>query len=499
MKIRSSLVLLVLVASLVLSACATAPATPAAEPAAAAAEEAAAEEAAATEAPAEEASATEESAEAATEAPAEEAAATEAPAEEAAATEVPAEEAAADASSTEDFRTSDSGYEGVLNYWVLGFTPGNQFATPMETAVAAFEAANPGIDVEIVGYPPNDEGFTALNIAVQTGQGVDVLRLPSDRLLGFVAEGLIAPAEDYMSESDLADFYPAVLDTVRLQDNKAMAWPLWVVPMGMYLNTDVFAERGVELPSKEWTWEEFVEVGKQLTFTRDNGEEVYGFAGFVDPGVINTWSLFMNEDPSVRPVVDGEFGFDSPEAIAGIQRYADMALVDKITPPDFGALADADVKGGFTNGQFAMVIDATGPAAQFKADGVNYEIYPVPTIGDNDPVTAGAVGLIAVVQQDDEASCRSRHGSCPLPDQRRRARGCADYREHPGRLLPGSGRTRFGCGCAAARSVHPLPALHVRDTDSGELVGFDPYHPPGAAECHLRRGNCRGSHDGDRA
>jgi len=356
MKIRSSLLVLLLIASLVLSACAVAPA-----PAAPAA-----------------------------------------PAE-AAATEAPAEEAAAEAPASGDLRVSTSGYQGVLNYWVLGFTPGNQFATPMETAVSTFEAANPGIDVEIIGYPPNDEGFTALNLAVQTGQGVDVLRLPSDRLLGFVAEGLIAPAEDYMTEADLADYYPNVLDVVRLQDNKAMAWPLWVVPMGMYLNTDVFAERGVELPSKEWTWEEFVDVAKQLTFTRDNGEQVYGWAGFVDPGVVNTWAHFMNEGPTVRPIVDGKFGFASPEAIAGIQRFANLALVDKVTPPDFGALADADVKGGFTNGQFAMVVDATGPAAQFKADGVNYEIYPIPTVGDNDPITIGAVGLIAVVAQDDQA------------------------------------------------------------------------------------------------
>lgn len=319
--------------------------------------------------------------------------------------EVPAaEEPAAEAPAPSgDIRVSNSGYEGVLNFWVLGYTPGNQFAVPMEVAVAAFEEANPGIDVELIGYPPNDEGFTALNIAVQTGQGVDVLRLPSDRLLAFVAEGLIAPAEDYMTEEDLADFYPNVLDVVRLQDNKAMAWPLWVVPMGMYLNVDVFEERGVELPSKEWTWEEFVDVANQLTFTRDNGEQVYGWAGFVDPGVINSWPLFMNGGTSIAPVVDGQFGFDSPEAIASIQRYADLALVEQVTPPDFGAMADAEVKGGFTNGQLAMIIDATGPAAQFRADGVNFEIYPIPTVGDNETVTAGAVGLIAVVQQDDAA------------------------------------------------------------------------------------------------
>lgn len=376
MKHRSpAILLLALVAALVLAACGG---TPAAQPTTAPAEPP-------TAAPA---------AEQPTQAPAATAAAPAAPA----ATEA----TAAPAASEGDIRTSSSGFSGMLSYWVLGFTPGNQFAIPMERAVAKFMEANPEIKVEIIGYPPNDEGFTKLNTAVQSGQGVDVLRLPSDRLLAFVAEDLVAPAEDFMSEEDKADYYPNVLDVVRLEDNKAMAWPLWVVPMGMYLNKDVFEEQGVAMPPKDWTWEQFVETAKQLTFARANGEQVYGFSGFIDPGVVNTWGLFMNEDPSVRPVVDGKFGFDSATATAAIQRYADLALVEKVTPPDFGAMADADIKGGFTNKQIAMIVDATGPAAQFQKDGVNFEIYPIPTVNGNN-VTIGAVGLIAVVKTDDQA------------------------------------------------------------------------------------------------
>jgi multiple sugar transport system substrate-binding protein len=386
---RGTFALLFALLALVLAACGGAPAAqptsaPAEPTAAPAATEAPTAAAAATEAPA----ATEAATEAATTAPAATEAATTAP-----------------AAGEDDLRVSDSGFQGTLSYWVLGFTPGNQFATPMEQAVAKFEEANPGIDVELIGYPPNDEGFTKLNTAVQSGQGVDVLRLPSDRLLAFAAEGLVAPIDDYMTEADIADYYPNVLDRVRVTDDgMAYAWPLWVVPMGMYLNTDVFEERGVELPPQDWTWEQFVDTAKQLTFARDNGEQVYGWAGFVDPGVVNTWGLFMNESPDIQPLVENntKFGLDTPEATAAIQRYADLALVHKVTPPDFGAMADADVKGGFTTGQIAMIVDATGPAAQFKADGVNFEIYPIPSVNGN-TTTVGAVGLIAVVETDDEA------------------------------------------------------------------------------------------------
>ena len=182
-----------------------------------------------------------------------------------------------------------------------------------------------------------------------------------------VRDDLIEPIDAYMTAEDKADIFPNVLDVTRLKDGKAYAWPLgscrWACT-----NKDVFAEAKVDMPSKTWTYEQFVETAKKVTFKRANGEQVYGFAGFVDPGVVNTWGLWMNEDVSVRPVTkDGKFGFDNAATAAGMQRFADLALVHKVTPPDFGSMKDPDVKGGFTNKQIAMVVDATGFAPQLVA------------------------------------------------------------------------------------------------------------------------------------
>lgn len=337
--------------------------------------------------------------------------ATEAPkaAEAPKATEAPKAAAAAPAPAQAKggLRKSTSGYKGDLNLWVLGYTPGNQFANPFDLAVAQFMADNPDIKVNITGYPPNDEGFTKLTTALQTGSGIDVLRIPSDRLPAFVKDDLVAPIDTFLTDADKADILPNVLDVTRLKDNKAFAWPLWVVPMGVYVNTDVFKEAGVPLPPKDWTWEQFVDAAKKTTFKRANGEQVYGFSGFIDPGVINTWPMWMNQDKGVRPLTaDGKFGLDSAAAAQGLQRFANLALVDKVTPPDFGSQKDSDVKGGFKNKQYAMVIDATGFAPQLLADKVNFEIYPIPTVNGN-KLTGGAVGLIAVAQNKDEAKLKA--------------------------------------------------------------------------------------------
>ena len=56
---------------------------------------------------------------------------------------------------------------------------------------------------------------------------------------------------------------------------------------------------------------------------------------------------------------DGKFGFNNAATATALQRFADLSLVHKVTPPDFGSMKDSDVKGGFTNKQLAMIVDAT--------------------------------------------------------------------------------------------------------------------------------------------
>lgn len=324
-----------------------------------------------------------------------------APTAAAAATTAPTSAAPPPRTAKGGIRKSTSGYKGTLNLWVLGYTPGNAFANPFDNAVEQFMKDNPDIKVDITGYPPNDEGFAKLTAALQSGQGIDVLRMASDRLPQYVSEDLVEAIDTYMTAEDKADVLSNVLDVTRLKDGKAWSWPLWVVPMGIYVNKDVFAEAKVDLPSQTWTWDQFVDAAKKTTFKRANGEQVYGFSGFIDPGVVNTWGLWMNEDPSVRPVTkDNKFGFNTPAAYKALQRFADLALVHKVTPPDFGSQKDADVKGGFTNKQYAMIVDATGPAAQFVAAKVNFEIYPHPTMNGN-KLTVGAVGLIGIAKVKD--------------------------------------------------------------------------------------------------
>ncbi len=304
---------------------------------------------------------------------------------------------------------SKSEFQGTLQYWVLGYQPngGNRTGQLMDAAVAAFTKNNPDIKVEITGYTGDQAGFTKLTQAVQGGQAVDLFRLPSDILPLLVKDGLVAPIDEFLTDQDKADIYPSLLQSVSI-DGKAYAWPLWVPPVGMYLNLDIFKERGVDLPPKDWTYDQFVEIAKKLTFKRDNGEQVYGYTALIDPGVVNAWSFILGEGALPLSQDNKKYTFDTPEAAKGLQKLADLALVHKVTPPDFGSQTGADIASGFKDKKvYAMYSEPSGASSGYKAAGMNFDVWPMPIMGGGKPVTAGGIGLISVAASDDQAKLRA--------------------------------------------------------------------------------------------
>jgi multiple sugar transport system substrate-binding protein len=304
---------------------------------------------------------------------------------------------------------SKSGYKGTLNYWVLGYQPGGGGlgSKLMDAAVAAFQKANPDIKVEITGYTGDQAGFTKLTQAVQSKQAVDVFRLPSDILPLLVKDGLVAPIDDYLTEEDRADIYPNLLDAVKV-DSKIYAWPLWVPPVGMYLNLDIFKERGVEPPKGQWTYDQFVEIAKKLTFKRDNGEQVYGYTALIDPGVVNAWPFILGD--GAKPLSDDytKYTWDTPEAASGLKKLVDLAQVHKVTPPDFGSQTLQDIQTGFKDKKvYAMYSEPSGASAGYASAGLNFEVVSMPVGASGKPITAGGIGLISVAQTDDKAKLQA--------------------------------------------------------------------------------------------
>lgn len=297
--------------------------------------------------------------------------------------------------------TDGSNEHLTLKYWVTNYQPGNATGKATQAALDAYKKNHSNLDFKVTGYTGDQAGFTKISQAVKGGSAVDLFRFPSDNLPLLIKQDLVTPIDSYLTDSDKADIYPDLLKAVS-HGGKTYAWPLWVPPVGMYINKDILTERGLTEPSDNWTYEEFVELAKQMTFTRSDGTKVYGFTGVVDPDVVNTWPILMG-DGGV-PVSDDhkKYRFDQPEAISGLQKLVDLAQKHKVTPPDFGT-QDADtISAGFSGKTYAMYPAPSGDSAGYKKTGVNFIVKPMPIMGRKKHFTVGGVGLVAVAKLKDE-------------------------------------------------------------------------------------------------
>jgi multiple sugar transport system substrate-binding protein len=296
-----------------------------------------------------------------------------------------------------------------LQYWALNYQPkgSNQTGKLTDAAIAAYQKKHSDTKVAITGFTGDSAGFTKVTQAVRGGNSVDLFRIPSDSFPLLVKQGLVTPIDTYLSADDKADIYPNLLEAVTF-NGKAYAWPLWVPPVGMYLNLDIFKERGVEVPKDNWTYDEFVEIAKKLTFTRSNGTKVYGYTGAVDADIVNTWPIIMGDGGTPLSADHKKYTFNSPEGISGLQKLVDLALKHKVTPPDFGTQSPTDIATGFSDKKnYAMYSEPSGASSGYKQLGMNFTVKSMPIGGLGKPLTTGGIGLIAIAKIDDEARVKA--------------------------------------------------------------------------------------------
>jgi multiple sugar transport system substrate-binding protein len=288
---------------------------------------------------------------------------------------------------------------------VLGYQPGgaNQTGKLMDGATAAFNKANPDIKIETTGYTGDQAGFTKLTQAVQGGGAVDIFRLPSDLLPLLVQDNLVAPIDDFLTADDKADIYPSLLQTVGVK-GKAYAWPLWVPPVGLYMNLDVFKEKGVTPPTGDLSYDKFIEIAKQLTFTRANGEKVYGYSGGIDPGLVNTWPFILGDGALPISPDNTKYTWNTPDGYSGLKKLVDLGEkgAHKVTPPDFGSVTVADLATAFKKGLLAMYSEPSGSSSGYRAEKVNFDVRAMPIGKSGRLVTAGGIGLISVAALTDK-------------------------------------------------------------------------------------------------
>jgi len=189
-----------------------------------------------------------------------------------------------------------------------------------QSAADAFEAANPGVTVEIDFQGNMDE---ALAVRVAAGNPPDIASMQLERLLTYADMGLLEPATWWFDKYG-ADVVP--LASIPYQD------VFWDIPYALtsemwWYREDLFTEKGIAPPQN---WAEFLAAAAAFN---DPANDFYGIAIAAGPGEWTAWHyevfLWQNGgfvfDTELRPLVD------SPESIEALNFLKELY---QYSPPD---------------------------------------------------------------------------------------------------------------------------------------------------------------------
>ncbi|CAN5342239.1 sugar ABC transporter substrate-binding protein [soil metagenome] len=242
----------------------------------------------------------------------------------------------------------------------------------VEKGLEAFEAETPEVSVEWIHVP--DDYETKLKTAIAGDTAPDVFW--ATNMSDYVALGAVMDITAQVTGDPVigaADYFlqPQEDDRAKINGKWFGIGSCWVAPH-LYYNADILAEAGITPPSSDpaqaWTWEQFVDIGKQLTI--DSNGKHPGEEGF-DVENVSQWGLSWPTDAIQRNAAiysnlgyaystDYTCGYGDPEAIEALQAVADLTLVHQVAPvPAAFEQMGMDAWTALATGNVAIICDGS--------------------------------------------------------------------------------------------------------------------------------------------
>jgi multiple sugar transport system substrate-binding protein len=239
-----------------------------------------------------------------------------------------------------------------------------------------FTAKNPDISVELV-YIPTDYS-QKLQTMIAGGTAPDVMQLSED-IHSYSSKGQIIPLNDFI-EQDQIDLKARYGETGGLTvaysaDDKLYAMPDRGGALILYYNKDMFDAAGVEYPTGDWTWADFLDAAQKLTIRDGDTVTQYGFAA---GGWWPWWMSFIYQNGGAVLDETGQPVVNSPEAVEAIQFYNDLVYKHKVAPsPEDFANLGVGPDPLFAQGKVAMITTGFWGIGGLKDATFNWDIAPL--------------------------------------------------------------------------------------------------------------------------
>lgn len=242
-----------------------------------------------------------------------------------------------------------------------------------DNVVAAYEKLHPNVKIEVqplVANTSSAEYLKKVDLMLASDEQIDIINFAgSGSVAQKVEAGVLEPLDEYAKVAgvDLEAEYRGIS---RI-DDQIYCLPNSDAAYIVFINEDMLKEANLEIPPRDWTWEEYAEYAKAMT-KGEGRDKIYG-------SYFHTWSDFYQigtlgvipDNTYYKP--DGSANFDHP----ALRTW--MEFIDKIENKDNYQMSYIDIKTQniayrnlFFNGKVAMLPMGTWMLSDIK----DVEKYP---------------------------------------------------------------------------------------------------------------------------
>ena len=256
-----------------------------------------------------------------------------------------------------------------------------------------FEAANADIDLVVDVVSWNDI-YTVVNTRISNNDAPDILNI--DVFADYQADGLLLPAQDYISAETYAKFYQSFLDQ-SVVDGTVWAVPDLASARAMYYNADILAEVGCDVPE---TWDDLIAVSKKIV-EHYNGEVYpWGVDMTTDEGQA-CFSYYIWNNGGNFTDAEGNWTLNSAENVEAIEFIIGM-VKEGLTNSDPAQETRYMNQDMFGAGKVAMMIGPNSIPTYIAAGGysINWGVASIPTNNADGSISQGVMDRFMCFDND---------------------------------------------------------------------------------------------------
>jgi multiple sugar transport system substrate-binding protein len=246
----------------------------------------------------------------------------------------------------------------------------------IDANLVGFNKKYPNIKVT-VNVTPFADYWTKLQTQASSDSLPDLFWMNGPNFQLYASNGKLAPITSEVKAGAIKPSnYSSSLDKLYTFDGTEYGVPKDFDTIGMWVNTALFKEAGVALPTKNWTWAEFSQKANAIR-TALKSKGIYGITAGMDGQTTYYPTIFQAGGTVVS--ADGKTsGYGSAATANGIEFWSD--LIKSGASPNTKQLTDTTGDQWFTSGKSAMYQGGSWARSELGASPVakSLAVYPLP-------------------------------------------------------------------------------------------------------------------------